>query len=277
MPTRNGLRWLRHSLGSIQAKTSYPYYEIVVVDNGSNDAVTLRYLKTLRHAAAIRIIRDDGPFNFSTLNNTAVSAARGELVALVNNDVEVISPDWLSLMVGHALRPGVGVVGARLLFPDRSVQHAGVVLGLRGVAGHAHQRLPECHPGYFGRAKLTQSFSALTAACLVVKKEIYEQVGGMNETDLAVAYGDVDFCLKVREAGYRNVLAADAELIHHESATRGRDHAPAQRARFAREAEYMQRCWGDALTNDPAYSPNLTLEYPDFSLAWPPRVELIPG
>ena len=195
------------------------------------------------------------------------------MIGFINNDVEVISEDWLSEMVSHAVRPEVGAVGARLWYPNDTLQHGGVILGLGGVASHAHRHLPRHQRGYFGRASLIQSFSAVTAACLLVRKEVYEEVGGFDE-QLAVAFNDVDFCLRVHEAGYRNVWTPYAELYHHESATRGYDDTSEKWAIFKKEAQYMKKRWRNLLLNDPAYSPNLTLDYEDFSLAWPPRIEL---
>jgi glycosyltransferase involved in cell wall biosynthesis len=274
VPTRNGVRHLRPCIASVLEKTRYRNFEILVIDNGSDDSATLRYLAELGQDRRIRILRDERPFNFAALNNAAVGQARGDLIGLLNDDVEVISPDWLDEMASIALQPGVGVVGARLWFGNRTLQHGGVILGIgeSGVAGHAHYRLQMGSFGYFGRASLIQSFSAVSAACLVVRKDRYEAVGGMNEADLPVAYNDVDFCLRLRAAGYRNVWTPYAELYHHESATRGRADTAESQARFAAEVDYMKRRWGTLLANDPAYSPNLTLERTDFGLAWPPRV-----
>jgi O-antigen biosynthesis protein len=272
IPTRNGLKLLRQCVESILAKTTYAWYEIIVMDNGSDDRATLRYLDELALKPNMRVVRDARPFNYSALNNAAVKVARGSVVGLVNNDIEVISPDWLTEMVSHALRPEVGAVGARLWYSDDTLQHAGVVLGIHGVAGHVHRFLPRGNVGYCGRAALIQSFSAVTGACLVVRKALYEEVGGLNEVELQVACNDIDFCLRLREAGYRNIYTPYAELYHHESASRGFDDTPEKQARSAKEVAYMHQRWGDALRNDPAYSPNLTLDAEDFSLAWPPRV-----
>lgn len=272
IPTRNGLKLLRQCVESILAKTSYANYEIIVMDNGSDDRATLRYLDELALKPNVRVARDARPFNYSALNNAAVKLARGSVVGLVNNDVEVISPDWLTEMVSHALRPEVGAVGARLWYSDDTLQHAGVVLGIHGVAGHVHRFLPRGNVGYCGRAALIQSFSAVTGACLVVRKALYEAVGGLNEVELQVACNDIDFCLRLREAGYRNIYTPYAELYHHESASRGFDDTPEKQARSAKEVAYMHQRWGDVLRNDPAYNPNLTLDAEDFSLAWPPRV-----
>lgn len=275
IPTRNGLELLRQCVDSIRTKTVYPNYEILIIDNSSDDSDILNYFKNFSQHDVIRVIRDERPFNFSALNNFAVTHARGELIGLINNDIEVISPDWLTELVSHALRPDIGAVGARLWYPDNTLQHGGVVLGLGGVAGHPHRQMPINNKGYFGRASVIQSFSAVTAACLVIKKSIYEHVGGFNETDLPVAFNDVDFCLRLVDAGYRNIWTPFAELYHHESATRGLDNTPEKQQRFNAEIEYMRQKWGGKLLNDPAYNPNLTLSYGDFSLAYPPRVELM--
>ncbi|MGJ7488832.1 glycosyltransferase family 2 protein [Variovorax sp. ZT4R33] len=270
IPTRNAMQLVRQCVDSIEARTTYPNYEVILVDNGSDDPESLAYFETLKQRPNFRVIRDDSEFNYSKLNNLAVAEARGEVVGLINNDIEVISPDWLSEMVGIACQPGVGAVGARLWYPDHTLQHGGVVLGIGGVAGHAHKRLPIDRGGYFERAALIQSFSVVTAACLIVQKRHYFAVSGLNETELKVAFNDVDFCLRLREAGLRNVWTPYAELFHHESATRGEDTDPEKQQRFAGEVRYMMARWGDALTRDPAYNPNLTLVHEDFSLAWPP-------
>jgi len=272
--TKNGLPYLQRCVESILLRTEYYPYEILIVDNASDDPATLKYLKSLSSETKVRVIRDERPFSFSALNNAAVKEARGDLIGLINNDIEVISPDWLSEMVSYAARPEIGAVGARLWYPNDTLQHGGVILGIGGVAGHAHRHLPRYQHGYFGRASLIQSFSAVTAACLVVRKAIYEEVGGFDEDNLPVAFNDVNFCLRVREAGYRNVWTPFAELYHFESATRGYEDTLEKQARFAKEVAYMKKRWGNLLLNDPAYSPNLTLDYEDFSLAWPPRVEL---
>ncbi|MCL5982723.1 MAG: glycosyltransferase family 2 protein [Firmicutes bacterium] len=272
IPTRNSPHLLRQCLSSILERTDYPDYEILVVDNGSDDPQTLRFFDSIGRNPRVRILRDDRPFNYSALNNRAVQAAQGELIGLINDDIEVICREWLTEMVSIALQPGVGSVGARLWYPNNTLQHGGVILGLGGAAGHSHKRLPKGNPGYFGRAILQQTFSAVTAACLVVRRSIFLEVGGFEEENLKVAFGDVDFCLRLREAGYRNVWTPYAEAYHHESASRGYEDTPEKRARFAGEVRFMQDRWGSLLLNDPAYSPNLTLELEDFSYAWPPRV-----
>jgi O-antigen biosynthesis protein len=273
IPTKNNMALLRQCLDSILSKTSYPNYEILVVDNGSDQDETLDYLKNLIANPIIRVIRDNYAFNYSALNNYAVTFAKGEILALVNDDIEVSesSVDWLTEMVGHAHRPSVGAVGARLWYPNQTLQHAGMVL-VGGVARHVHKHLPKGEPGFNGRAMLTQNFSAVTGACLVVKKALFEQVGGLNDRELAVGFNDVDLCLKLSEAGYRNVWTPHAELIHHESATRGQDSSPEKQRRAEKELRYMRNRWGEKMYVDPAYNPNLTDGRDDMSFAWPPRI-----
>jgi O-antigen biosynthesis protein len=280
IPTRNGLQLLQQCLYSVFTKTTYKQYEIIIVNNGSDDVATLDYLRMLnaspQHGIEVRVIHDDGPFNYSRLNNQAVQQAKGSILVLLNNDIEVISADWLTQMVSHTLRPGIGAVGAKLWYPNNTLQHSGVILGVGGLAAHAHRHFPKGTTGYFGRAILAQNYSAVTGACLAIRKDIYQQVGGLNEVELAVAYNDVDFCLRVREAGYRNVWTPLAELYHHESATRSTDLTETNKARLDAELGYMKHRWGALLQNDPAYSPNLTLNCEDFTHAWPPRVPELP-
>lgn len=273
IPTRNAYALVKQCIDSIQALTTYSHYEIILIDNGSDDAESLDYFAALAQQENIRVLRDDGPFNYSALNNGAVRMARGELIGLVNNDIEVITPEWLDEMVSIALQPSVGAVGARLWYPDDRLQHGGVVVGVGGVAGHSHKYLPKGDYGYFCRAALTQELSAVTAACLIIKKSIFEQVGGLDEENLKIAFNDVDFCLRVREAGYINVWTPFAELYHHESATRGLEDTPEKKERFSNEVVYIQSRWPN-IQDDYAYNPNLTLDHEDFGLAWPPRVKL---
>ncbi|MFM0152452.1 glycosyltransferase family 2 protein [Paraburkholderia sediminicola] len=276
IPTRDNVGLLKRCITSILSKTVYFNYEVLIVNNGSRDGKTLRYLDSLKSESRINVIRDDRDFNYSALNNATVKLARGEVIALVNDDVEVISPDWLAEMVSHALRPGIGAVGARLLYPNGTIQHGGIVLGVDGVAGHAHRHLPGDSAGYCGRAGLIQSFSAVTGACLVIRKSIYENLGGLNETDLPITGNDVDFCLRVMAAGYLNVWTPYAELFHHESATRGVPDTAAKEAQAEREAAYMRAKWSHLIEHDRFYSPNLAVETEGFELGWPPRVPRLP-
>ncbi|OOG51129.1 hypothetical protein B0E50_02515 [Rhodanobacter sp. C01] len=272
IPTRDGLHLLKRCVDSILSLTRYENYEVVIVDNQSCESETLEYLAQVVADPRVRVLPYDLPFNYSALNNFAVRQTSGELVALVNNDIEVISPDWLLEMAGHAMRPAIGAVGAMLYYPSNRIQHAGVVLGVGGVASHSYCDRPRGYNGQMGRARIAQSLSAVTAACLMIRRSVFEEAGGLNES-LRVAFNDVDFCLRVRRLGYRNLWTPFAELYHHESATRGYEDSPEKQARFAGEVERMRTIWGDELTTDPAYSPNLTLTGAPFELAFPPRTE----
>jgi glycosyltransferase involved in cell wall biosynthesis len=273
IPTRNGLRFLRRCVDSLRWKTSYRRYEIIIVDNQSDDRDTLKYLRNLEAERAARVIPYPHPFNYSAINNLAAREAKGALLAFLNNDLEVIAPDWLEEMVSHALRPEVGAVGARLLYANGTVQHAGIFLGIGPdrVAGTPHRGIPRDSFGYFGRAHVLQAFSAVTAACMVTRRAVFEEVGGFDQQHLPVAYNDIDLCLRIRERGHRVVWTPYAELYHFESASRGSDLAPEKRDRFQREAQYMKERWGELLLNDPFNSPNHSLDSDVFELAWPPR------
>jgi GT2 family glycosyltransferase len=275
IPTRNGLDLLRQCVDSIVQRSSYTAFEIVIVDNGSDDPACLAWMRQAAQDPRISVRRDDSPFNFSALNNAAVAEARGEFIALVNNDIEVITPGWLEEMVSLAARPGIGAVGARLWYSDGTLQHGGVITGIGGGAGHAHKRLRRDQPGMMGRAQRLQALSAVTAACLVVRREAYNAVGGLDEEAFVVAFNDIDFCLKLRDSGLRNLWTPFAELYHHESVSRGSDRHPSRKQRFERERAALQARWGAALARDPAYNPNLTLNNENFALADPPRVSLL--
>ena len=270
IPTRNAGRLLEDCLKSIREKTTYPHYEIILVDHQS-DEPHARAVLASAEAAGARIIPAAGPFNFSALVNLGVARARGECICLLNNDVTVLTPDWLEEMVSHALRPGVGAVGAMHYYPDETIQHSGVVLGVGGVASHAHKGFARGAEGMLNRARLVQNYSAVTAATLLVRRDLFLDVGGFDEVHLPVAFDDVDFCLRLSERGYRTVWTPFAEFIHHESASRGDDLRPERRDAFAREVGLMEKRWGHLLYRDPAYNRNLTLRKDDFSLADNPR------
>ncbi len=270
IPTRNGLHLLQRAVDSIRARTTWPAYDITVVDNGSDDPACLRWMAEAERAGHLRVRRDERPFNFAALNNAAVAAGDGELVALVNNDVELLSPGWLDEMATLALRRGVGAVGARLWYEDGTLQHGGVLLGIGEVAAHTLRGLPRGEPGPGARALRLQGFLAVTAACLVVTRANWQRVGGMDE-GLAVAFNDIDFCLKLAAAGCRNLWTPHAEMLHFESVSRGRDHDPAKKARYRAEAAVMRQRWGGWIDADPFYSPFLAAAHDDFSLAEPPR------
>jgi GT2 family glycosyltransferase len=265
IPTRDSAMLLHACIRSIRERTRYPDYEILVIDNGSVEEETGRLFAELARDKAIRILPRPGPFNFSALNNSAAREATGSILGLVNNDIEVTDEGWLDEMVGLAVRPDIGCVGARLLYPDGRLQHGGIVIGLGGVAGHAHRFAAPSAPGYLQRLTAVQNMSAVTAACLLVRKSVFDEVGGLDES-LTVAFNDVDFCLRVRAAGYLNLWTPFATLVHHESVSRGRDLTPAKARRFADEYAAMQKRWGAALLYDPYYSPNLTYDREDFSV-----------
>ncbi|WNC71292.1 glycosyltransferase family 2 protein [Thalassotalea psychrophila] len=266
IPTRNGLDILKQAIDSILAKTTYENYEIIIVDNQSDDIETINYLKSIGNSK-INVINYNHPFNYSAINNFAAEHAQGTIIGLINNDVEVISPQWLTEMVSHAIRPDIGCVGAKLYYPNDTIQHAGVIIGIWGCAGHSHKYYPRSADGFNNRLQLVQNYSAVTAACLLVKKELFNQVSGLNERDLTVAFNDVDFCLKVERLGVRNLWTPYAELYHYESISRGDDATPEKRARAEKEINYMHDTWGTNTYLDPAYNPNLTLKLEDFSIS----------
>ena len=270
IPTRDLVDLLSTCIESIFRLTTYPAFEIIIIDNGSSETATADFFASLP-ADRVKVVRDDSPFNFSALNNRGAKVARGDLLCLMNNDIEIITPDWLEEMVSFAVQSEIGCVGARLWYPDGRLQHGGVIVGLGGVAGHSHKYALKGLSGYFKRSVLHQSLCAVTAACIVVRRSCFEAVNGLDE-NFAVAFNDVDFCLRIKEAGYRNVWTPCAEMIHHESVSRGQNDTPDKQALFASEVQKMKGRWGEKLLVDPAYSPNLTLDYEDFSLAWPPRV-----
>jgi O-antigen biosynthesis protein len=264
IPTRDKVEILRTAVDSILEKTTYLNYEIIIVDNDSEEVETLEYFDYLIQRKNIHIHTYRGPFNYSALNNFAVAKCSGSIIGLINNDIEIISPDWLSEMVSWVTQPTVGCVGAKLYYGDGTIQHGGILLGVGGIAGHAHKHFPGQHPGYFYRLKIHQNMSAVTGACLLIRKSIYEEVGGLDETHLAVAFNDVDLCLKTRLAGYENVWTPYSELYHHESVSRGQDDSLEKKARFKQESRCMQEKWN--FDRDPYYSPNLTRASEDLSL-----------
>lgn len=266
IPTKNSHDLVEKCINSILTKTSYKNFEILLIDNNSDDSESLKYFDELNKHPQIRVLKFPYPFNYSAINNFAMEHATGDIIGLVNNDVEVITPDWLSLMVGHVLRDDIGCVGAKLLYPDGRIQHAGVVMGYGGGAGHAHKYFPRYHPGYMNRLVASQNFSAVTAACLLVKKADYQAVGGLDEKNLTVAFNDVDFCLKVLQLGKRNLYCAEAELFHHESVSRGLDLSEEKRQRFENELSYIQTKWSSYIKKDPAYNSNLTLRRENFAI-----------
>lgn len=267
IPTRDRRALTETCVRSILDKSTYTNYEILILDNGSIEAETLEFFEQIQQEdKRVRVLRYDYPFNYSAINNFGARYAHGEIIGLINNDLEVISADWLTEMVSHVIRPDIGCVGAKLYYSNDTIQHAGVICSLGGVAGHSHKHFPRNHPGYFYRLLLTQTLSAVTAACLLIRKSVFDEVNGLDEDNLKVAFNDVDFCLKVRSAGYRNLWTPYAELYHYESISRGAEDTPEKIERFRGELEFMKNKWGAALELDPYYSPNLTKDREDFSL-----------
>jgi GT2 family glycosyltransferase len=256
IPTRNQAVLLRNCIEGLQ-RTDYRGIETIVVDNGSDEPDALSYLDSLEEKG-IKVLRRPGPFNFSKLNNGAVRHAHGDLLCLLNNDVEMIDGDWLAVLVRQAVRPEIGAVGARLLYPDLTVQHAGVFTGIGGGAGHGHRYQHEEDPGYFERARLPQLVSAVTGACLVVARNKFLEVGGFDEVDFPVAFNDVDLCLKLNRQGWQSFYEPRATLIHHESKSRGSDRKRANRDRFAAELAALKRKWGTDKARDPFHHPHLS-------------------
>lgn len=267
VPTRDGVEILKPCVDAILERTDYRHFELLILDNQSSCSRTLAYMAEVEQRdARVQVLRWNHDFNYSAINNFGAKHSKGDIIGLINNDVEPIDGEWLTEMVSQASRPEVGCVGAKLYYPNGTIQHGGVVLGLGGVAGHAHRFFQHNEEGYAGRLQLVQNLTAVTAACLLLRREVFEKVGGLNEPDLAVAYNDVDLCLKVHELGLRNLWTPYAELYHHESISRGADDTPKKRARALKEARYMRKQWGPLLDKDPAYNPNLTLAHEDFSL-----------
>ncbi len=266
IPNRDEKECLRRCVESVLTKTKYRNYEILILENNSEQEETFAYYRELEKDGRIRILRWESGFNYSAINNFGVENARGEYCLLLNNDTEVLSPEWLGLMLADCQRPEIGAVGAKLLYPDDTIQHGGVVLGLGGIAGHIFSRQPEWVPGYFARAILQQDYSAVTGACLMVERERYRKLGGLEEM-LTVAFNDVDFCLRLGEAGFLVMYEPRARLYHHESLSRGGEDTPDKKKRFSEEEAFMRKRWGTLLeSGDPCYNRNLTLSSGDCSL-----------
>jgi len=254
IPTHNGYEILKNCIDSVFNKTTYADYEIIIIDNRSNDAHTIRYLDQLNSEFSnIQVLSWNKPFNFSAMNNYAVSCSKGEMLCLLNNDTEVISPGWLEEMMKLAVSEDIGCVGALLFYPDDTVQHAGVVLGVNGVADHIYKNLPKSELLNHQWFHSVQVCSAVTAACLFVRKKVYLQVGGMDEKNLPVAYNDVDFCLNLEAVGFKNLWTPNVQLYHHESKTRKKIFYPLRKLRLRKEKHYMKKKWGTKLRSDPYF------------------------
>lgn len=273
IPFRDRVDLLKNCVESVFEKTDYKNYELILVDNESREPKTLKYLDQLSSHEKVKILKYPHPFNFSALNNWAVERVDSEWVLFLNNDITVIKPDWLSAMVEHIQRPEVGAVGAKLLYPNGKIQHAGVIIGVgtykdksNGVAGHSHKYFPKGSHGYFEQIDLIRDYSGVTAACMLTKRSIFQKLGGFDSDTFKVAWNDIDYCLRLREKGFLIVYTPYAELYHHESISRGQDTGGEKLKRFHRETDTMYERWGKQLVNDPYYNPNLSFEDESFRI-----------
>lgn len=266
IPNKDEKDTLKACLESIKEKTTYPSYEIVIVENNSQTSEIFEYYKEIDGKDGIRVVTWKEPFNYSKINNFGFQYAKGDYVICLNNDITVITPSWIEEMLGYCQRPGTGIVGVRLYFPDDTIQHAGIIVGMGGCAGSLFVGMNRKRTGYMHKAALVQDLSAVTAACMMVKREAFEAAGGFEES-LAVAFNDVDFCLKVRRAGYLVVYNPYAELYHYESKTRGLEDSSEKQRRFQSEIEYMRCHWLDILKRgDPYYNRNFSLKDCNYSI-----------
>ena len=267
IPNKDHTDDLEKCLASVYRKSTYRNFEVIVVENNSTEEKTFEYYNSVQDKYEnLKIITWEKGFNYSAINNFAVKQAQGEYVLLLNNDIEVITPDWIEQMLMFAQREDVGAVGAKLYYSDDTIQHAGVIIGLGGVAGHSHKGFARDNPGFMARAAIAQNLSACTAACLMIRKDVYNEVGGLDE-GYAVAFNDIDFCMNIRKAGYLIVFTPFAEFYHYESKSRGDEDTPEKRERFNSEIFRFQERWGKELkAGDPYYNPNLSLDSEDFAL-----------
>jgi GT2 family glycosyltransferase len=275
IPARGRFERFRRCIESIQQKTTYPRYELLVVDDQVEDPRFREYMGQLAKERQATVLCSERPGNEAAMWNWAVRHARGEVIGLLSSSLDVLAPDWLNEMVSHALRPEIGAVGAMLYSLHDTIQQAGLIVGLGevGIAGHAHAGKPRGYTGEKGRALLTQNLSAVSTACLVLRRELFLAVGGLDEEHLPTEFYDIDLCLRIRSLGYRNVWTPYAELYHDESASQEQEETPQRKACVKAAAAYLRQRWGTLLARDPAYNPNLALGRESFRLAFPPRVE----
>lgn len=266
IPTCDKVDFLARCVKSIEEKSTYKNFEIIIVDNNSVEVRTKKFLERVSKKKNVKVLEFAHSFNFSAINNFAADFADGELLLFLNNDTEIISSDWLESMIEHALRAEVGAVGAKLLYPNGNIQHAGVILGVGGIAGHSHKHFSRYSSGYFNRINAVQNLSAVTGACMMIKAQLFKDVEGFDAQNVAIAYNDIDLCLRLREKNLLIVYTPYAELTHHESLSRGLDYCEEKMRRLQKEAFYMISKWKNQLLSDPYYSPHLTLEKEDFSI-----------
>lgn len=270
IPNKDHMEDLSRCVESIFYLSTYDNYEIVIVENNSETAEIRTYYEEISRHPRVQVVEYKGDFNYSKINNFGVQYAKGEYLLLLNNDTEVITPDWMEELLMYALRKDVGAVGAKLYYPDKTIQHAGIVIGLGAhrTAGHTHYRIPEANVGYMGKLCYAQDVTAVTGACMMVSKALYEELGGLDES-FTVALNDVDFCLRVREKGFLNIFTPFAELYHYESKSRGSDKKDERALRYQQESDRFRVKWADALAKgDPYYNPNFSLDHSDFTVNW---------
>ena len=270
IPNKDHVDDLSRCVESIINLSTYDNYEIVIVENNSETAEIRTYYEEISRHPRVQVVEYKGDFNYSKINNFGVQYAKGEYLLLLNNDTEVITPDWMEELLMYAMRKDVGVVGAKLYYPDKTIQHAGIVIGLGAhrTAGHTHYRIPEANVGYMGRLCYAQDVTAVTGACMMVSKALYEELGGLDES-FTVALNDVDFCLRVREKGFLNIFTPFAELYHYESKSRGSDKKDERALRYQQESDRFRVKWAAALAKgDPYYNPNFSLDHSDFTVNW---------
>lgn len=270
IPNKDHVDDLSRCVESIINLSTYDNYEIVIVENNSETAEIRTYYEEISRHPRVQVVEYKGDFNYSKINNFGVQYAKGEYLLLLNNDTEVITPDWMEELLMYAMRKDVGVVGAKLYYPDKTIQHAGIVIGLGAhrTAGHTHYRIPEANVGYMGRLCYAQDVTAVTGACMMVSKALYEELDGLDES-FTVALNDVDFCLRVREKGLLNIFTPFAELYHYESKSRGSDKKDERALRYQQESDRFRVKWADALAKgDPYYNPNFSLDHSDFTVNW---------
>lgn len=268
IPNTDKVETLKRCVDSILNKTTYPNYKIVIVDSNSQENKAFEYYKMIRNNPKVRILEYNKSFNSSTIYNYAVSKINSEFILFLNNNTEIITSEWLSAMLEHAQRKEVGAVGAKLLYPNNTIRHAGIILGMGryGIAGFSHKYVPNDFSGYFGRPHIIQNVSAVSKECMLTKRSLFEVVGGFDEINLPMTFNDVDYCLKLRQKGYLIVYTPYAVLYYHKSVSRDYEDTPEKQERFRKEVEYMKRKWGEKLLKDPYYNPNLTLDREDFSI-----------
>lgn len=266
IPNKDHIEDLKKCMGSIEERSTYRNYEFIIVENNSTEDETFAFYEEVQQRENVRVVYYEGGFNYSKINNFGVEHAKGEYILLLNNDTEIINPDCIWELLGYCMREDVGIVGAKLCYEDDTIQHAGVVIGFGGMAGHAFIGSSRYEPGYMGRIICAQNYSAVTAACLMTKKSVYKMAGGLTE-EFEVAFNDIDFCLKVRKLGKLVVYNPKAELYHYESKSRGLENTPEKVERFNGEADRLGKIWKELFQQgDPYYNPNLTLDKADFSL-----------